>query len=157
MVPILLLAFILVPIVEIMVFIEIGGWIGLWPTIAIVILTAVAGTALLRQQGLAVLVRFREATARGELPVMEIFTGLCLLVAGALLLTPGFVTDILGFSLFVPLFRNLVAQAVWELMNRKGVLSMHVPNNDQGGTIIDGEFEKMDDNHPRGAGRPGER
>ena len=156
MVPILLLAFILIPVVEIMVFIEIGGWIGLWPTIAIVILTAVAGTALLRRQGLAVLMRFREATARGELPVMEIFVGLCLLVAGALLLTPGFVTDILGFCLFVPQFRNLVARVVWAWMSRKGVLSMHVANNDRGGTIIDGEFEKMDDDHPRGGRRTGD-
>ena len=80
--PILLLAvFIAVPVVEIALFIEVGGWIGLWPTIAIVIATAFAGTTLLRLQGLAVLRRVQESAARNELPVAEVFDGLCLLVA----------------------------------------------------------------------------
>ena len=95
---ILLLAmFIAVPIVEIGLFIEIGGWIGLWPTIGVVIVTAFAGTTLLRLQGLSVLQRVQESANRNELPVQEVFDGLCLLVAGVLLLTPGFFTDLIGF------------------------------------------------------------
>ena len=90
---VLLAAFIAVPVIEIALFIEIGGWIGLWSTIGVVILTAFAGTTLLRLQGLTVLQRVQESAARNEIPVEEVFTGLCLLVAGVLLLTPGFFTD----------------------------------------------------------------
>ena len=72
----LLAAFIAVPVIEIILFIEVGGWIGLWPTIAIVVGTAFAGTSLLRIQGLAVLQRAQESASRNELPVQEVFDGL---------------------------------------------------------------------------------
>ena len=122
---ILLLAiFIAVPVIEIALFIEIGGWIGLWPTIAIVIVTAFAGTTLLRLQGLAVLRRVQESAARNELPVQEVFDGLCLLVAGVMLLTPGFFTDALGFLLFVPVFRRFAGAAIWRWMVRNGNISV---------------------------------
>ena len=88
---ILLLAmFIAIPIIEIGLFIEIGGWIGLWPTLAIVIVTAFAGTTLLRLQGLAVLQRAQASTARNELPVQEVFDGLCLLMPVFCCLRPAF-------------------------------------------------------------------
>ena len=96
---VLLLAFVITPIVEIAVFIQIGGEIGLWPTLAIVVITAMAGTALLRAQGLATFAGAQESLARGEFPVRQVFDGACLLVAGALLLTPGFVTDGIGLAL----------------------------------------------------------
>ena len=105
----LLVAFIAVPIIEIAVFIEVGGWIGLWPTIGVVILTAVIGTALLRQQGISILFRIQENLEANKLPVRELFDGVCLVIAGALLLTPGFVTDSLGFALFVPPIRQAIA------------------------------------------------
>ncbi|HZD24643.1 MAG TPA: FxsA family protein, partial [Alphaproteobacteria bacterium] len=108
----ILLAFIAVPMIEIAVFIKVGGLIGLWPTLAIVILTAILGTAALRQQGLSTLRRAQEAMNRNELPVREVFDGLCLLVAGALLLTPGFVTDALGALLFVPQVRTLLRNLI---------------------------------------------
>jgi UPF0716 protein FxsA len=120
----LLAAFIGVPILEIAVFIKVGGLIGLWPTLAIVVLTAVAGTWALRAQGLATLARARTQIDRGELPTRELFDGACLLIAGALLLTPGFVTDFLGFLLFLPpvrdILRNLLAQHI------KGRVETHV-------------------------------
>jgi UPF0716 family protein affecting phage T7 exclusion len=102
----LLIAFIAVPIVEIAVFIEVGGRIGVWSTVGVVILTAVMGTALLRQQGLSVLFRIQENLEANRMPVQELFDGVCLVLAGALLLTPGFVTDAIGFLLFVPPFRR---------------------------------------------------
>ncbi|MGB0631479.1 MAG: FxsA family protein, partial [Alphaproteobacteria bacterium] len=117
---VLLAAFIAVPVIEIALFIEIGGWIGLWPTIAIVIVTAFAGTTLLRIQGLGVLQRAQESANRNELPVQEVFNGLCLLVAGVLLLTPGFFTDAIGFMLFVPLFRKLAGIGIWRWLVRNG-------------------------------------
>ena len=107
---VLLAAFIAVPVIEIALFIEVGGRIGLWSTVAIVIVTAFAGTTLLRIQGLSVLRRAQESATRNELPVQEVFDGLCLLVAGVLLLTPGFFTDALGFTLFVPLFARRAAR-----------------------------------------------
>ena len=111
------------PLIEIAVFIEVGGWIGLWPTIAIVILTAMIGTALLRAQGIATLNRARQQMDRGALPARELFDGLCLLFAGALLLTPGFVTDAVGFLLFVPPVRDSI----------RGFLRKHMDLHIQGG------------------------
>jgi UPF0716 protein FxsA len=108
----ILLAFILVPIAEIAVFIEAGNLIGLGWTLAVVIATAAAGTFLLRRQGLRVLAQTQARLNRGELPVGEMFAGLCLLVAGALLLTPGFLTDAAGLLLFVPPVRNAIGYFV---------------------------------------------
>ncbi len=98
----LLVAFIAVPILEIALFIQVGGLIGLWPTLAIVILTALAGTALMRVQGLQALRRLQTAVERGENPVGPIAHGALILVAGVLLLTPGFFTDAVGLALLLP-------------------------------------------------------
>ena len=103
----ILLLFIAVPVIEIALFIQVGGVIGLWSTIGVVILTAMLGTALLRHQGLDTLRRVQESLAENRMPVVEMFDGLCLVMAGALLLTPGFMTDAFGFLLFVPPFRAL--------------------------------------------------
>jgi UPF0716 protein FxsA len=87
---------------EIAAFVEIGGQIGLWPTLGTVFLTAIVGLALLRRQGLTTLRRAMKHLERGRFPVNEVFDGFCLLAAGALLLIPGFVTDSAGFLLFFP-------------------------------------------------------
>ncbi len=102
---ILLIAFIVTPIIEIAVLIQVGGWLGLWPTLALIILTAIAGTWMLRQQGFAVLSRAQTQLERGSVPIAEVFEGFCLVVAGALLLTPGFVTDLIGGALLLPPIR----------------------------------------------------
>ena len=81
-----------VPIAEIMAFIEVGGYLGLWPTIGVVILTAIIGTGLLKWQGLATLYSAQESLLQNRFPLDEVFDGLCLILAGALLLTPGFIT-----------------------------------------------------------------
>lgn len=160
---ILLALFIAVPVIEIALFIEIGGWIGLWPTIGIVVVTAFAGTSLLRLQGLAVLRRVQESAARNELPVAEVFDGLCLLVAGVMLLTPGFFTDAVGFLLFVPLFRRFAGVLIWRWLVRSGKVSVGGgfrgpsrgprggPHNGPGGAgarpggpVIDGDYEEVD-------------
>jgi len=102
----LLLAFILIPLLEIAVFIQIGGVIGLGWTLGLILLTAVLGSLALRLQGLATLSRARLLLDRGELPAKELFDGFCLVIAGVLLLTPGFVTDTLGALLFLPPLRD---------------------------------------------------
>ncbi|HSF96938.1 MAG TPA: FxsA family protein [Thermohalobaculum sp.] len=98
----LFLLLVAVPIVEIALFIQVGGAIGLWPTIAIVVLTAIAGTALLRAQGLAALGELQRVLHQGGNPAPPLAHGALILVAGVLLLTPGFFTDGVGFLLLVP-------------------------------------------------------
>ena len=142
---VLLLAFIITPIVEIAVFIEIGGQIGLWPTLAIVVITAMVGTALLRAQGLATFAAAQQSLARGEFPVRQVFDGACLLVAGALLLTPGFVTDGVGLALFLPPVRNFLGR--WVLARGRfrvdaGTDTGPRPGREDG--IVEGEFHEVE-------------
>ena len=106
----LILIFIGVPILEIAVFIQAGDIFGLWPTLAAVVATAVVGAVLLRAQGLAALGRARRQLDRGQVPVEEVLTGVCLLIGGALLLTPGFVTDTVGFLLLIPPVRQVLGR-----------------------------------------------
>lgn len=109
---VILVAFIAIPLIEIAVFIEIGGFIGLWWTLAIVVGTAVGGTYMLRRQGMATLQRAQAHMAEGRMPLREVFDGLCLLIAGALLLTPGFVTDLAGTLLLLPPIRTMLGRMV---------------------------------------------
>jgi UPF0716 protein FxsA len=104
----LLLIFIAIPIIEIALFIQVGGWLGLWPTLAIVVLTAVIGTYLLRLQGMNELAKLQSSMQGGGNPVEPIANGALILVAGVLLLTPGFFTDGVGFALLTPPVRAMV-------------------------------------------------
>ncbi len=144
---VILLVLIAVPLVEIAVFITVGGAIGLWPTIAIVVATAIAGTMLLRRQGLATLMRARQELAQQRMPVQELFDGACLLVAGALLLTPGFVTDGIGFLLMLPPLRALVGRWLWRLVEKSGKIHMAAAGGDPRGggePVIEGDYETVD-------------
>lgn len=145
--PILILfLFIGIPLIEIYLFIQVGGSIGVWPTIGLVVLTAFIGTALLRQQGMATLARAQSELDQQKLPVRELFDGVCLLVGGLLLLTPGFLTDALGFALLIPPLRFILGRGVWAALARSrnvhfsvygasGTAAGHGP----GGPVIDGE------------------
>jgi UPF0716 protein FxsA len=148
----LLATFIGVPLVEIAVFVQVGGWIGLWPTLVLVVLTAVLGTWQLRAQGLATLLRARDQVDRGALPARELFDGACLLVAGALLLTPGFVTDGAGFLLFLPpvrdTLRQFLARYVQASMEARSSSSSGVGPGPARGPTIDGEFREVTDAAP---------
>jgi UPF0716 protein FxsA len=104
----LLVPFIAVPLVEIALFIQIGGWIGLWPTLLIVVLTAIAGTFLVRQQGLRAISDLRGSFSALRDPTEPLAHGAMILIAGALLLTPGFFTDTVGFALLFPPVRSAV-------------------------------------------------
>ncbi|AOS97365.1 phage T7 F exclusion suppressor FxsA [Microbulbifer aggregans] len=106
--PILLLLFIAVPILEMWLLITVGREIGALPTIGLVLLTAVVGLALLRRQGLSTVLRAQQKMQVGELPAREMAEGIFLAVGGALLLTPGFFTDALGFACLIPGLRQLV-------------------------------------------------
>lgn len=104
----LFLLFLVVPIIEIALFAALGGLIGFWWTMGGVLVTAIAGWLLLRAQGFATLARIRQALSQGTFPAREIVDGVMLAIAGALLLTPGYFTDLLGFLLFVPAIRSAV-------------------------------------------------
>jgi len=146
---VILILLIVVPIIEIAVFIRVGGEIGLFNTLAVVILTAVIGTYLLRQQGLSTLFRIQRTLEENRLPLRELFDGLCLLVAGALLLTPGFVTDAMGFLLFLPPFRAYLAAILARHVVAKGNVHMggaapgDGPRRPASNGVIDGEFEDL--------------
>ncbi|RBI77635.1 FxsA family protein [Roseovarius sp. TE539] len=98
----LFFAFLGVPLIEIALFIQVGGFIGLWPTLAIVVITAILGTVLVRAQGAMALEDLRTSFSRQSDPSEALVHGAMILVAGALLLTPGFFTDGVGFALLVP-------------------------------------------------------
>lgn len=139
-----LAAFILTPLVEIGVFIEVGGLLGVWPTLALVVVTAAVGVALLRRQGLSTFTRAREALRRHQAPVDEVFDGLCLLVAGALLLTPGFVTDALGFLLLIPAARRALQAFLLARVLAGAEMSVVTSGvDDKDGRVIDGDFSDV--------------
>ena len=104
----LLALFILVPLIEIALFIQVGGWIGLWPTLAVVVLTAILGTRLMRRQGAGELARLRRSLNEFTDPTEPLAHGAMILFSGALLLTPGFFTDAMGLCLLVPRVRTAV-------------------------------------------------
>ncbi|MFT5576823.1 MAG: UPF0716 protein FxsA [Bermanella sp.] len=109
----LFLLFIGLPILEMWLLIEVGGRIGALPTVALVALTAFIGINLLRQQGLSTLTRAQARLNAGEVPAAEILEGMCLAVGGALLLTPGFLTDAIGFCcLIAPIRKRIVASVL---------------------------------------------
>ncbi len=137
----ILLVFFLTPIVEMYLLIEVGGQIGSLPTIGLVMLTAVIGVALLKRQGLATLTRGMGRMQRGEVPIGEMAEGILLAVAGALLLTPGFVTDGIGFVLLWPPTRVIVAR--W-LLSRVTIVTPNRPNDPANpqSNAIEGDFER---------------
>ncbi|HSH43006.1 MAG TPA: FxsA family protein [Arenicellales bacterium] len=147
--PALLLAFLLVPLFEIYLLLEVGGIIGVGWTIFAVVFTAVLGAALVRMQGFATVNRIRAQLDQGQLPAMEMFEGVFLLVAGALLLTPGFFTDAVGFACLTPPFRRAVIRYLIE----RGTIAAHGPGPGGGtgpskpgpGQPLEGDYRRMDD------------
>ena len=119
---ILLLLFLAVPVAEIYVLIEVGSALGAPMTIGLVILTAVVGAALMRAEGLATIARVQKEMNSGELPAVGIIEGALLLFSGALLLTPGFLTDAFGFILVFRPTRIAIAHAIAS----RAVMQMHV-------------------------------
>jgi UPF0716 protein FxsA len=115
----LLMALIAVPIAEIAVLIEVGGAIGTAATIGAIVLTAIAGTALIRHQGLGVIADIRRGLEAGSPSLAPLIDGLFLLIAGAFMLTPGFITDAVGLALLVPPFRRTLARAAWLRIARR--------------------------------------
>jgi UPF0716 protein FxsA len=160
--PILLLLFIFVPIIEIGLFIQVGGFLGLWPTIGLVLLTAVVGASLVRSQGLQTLMSVQSKLQQGEMPAQQIVEGVMLAVSGVLLLTPGFMTDAMGMLVLLPAPRAAIAKYLMSKVVVKSVSGgfhqggFHQGDFQQGpfdshrdhqrdGNTFEGEFERKDD------------
>ena len=133
-------SFIVLPILEMYILIEVGGFIGALNTIGLVLITALLGLMLLRQQGFQTLLNVRNKLMQAELPTEEIVTGIFLAVGGALLLTPGFVTDFIGFMCLLPFTRrfliSLIATSFFD------VSGFSQKKEEKQGNWIEGEYKK---------------
>jgi UPF0716 protein FxsA len=145
----LFLLFLVVPLVEIYLLIKVGGIIGAFPTVFLVVFTAVLGAWLLRLQGFSTLKRVRTTMEQGGIPALEMLEGAVLLISGALLLTPGFFTDTIGFLCLVPPFRrNLVRWALGRFLMPPGGFDGSGgghSSHHNGPTTLEGEYRREDD------------
>ena len=114
----LLILFILIPLAELYLFTTLGKEIGFGPTILIIVITAIIGASLTRSQGHRAIEKLHKATGEGRLPAREAFDGVMILLAGAVLITPGFLTDAVGFLLLVPPIRAIVAGYLGEKLKK---------------------------------------
>ena len=147
----LIVLFIIVPIAELALLIQVGSWIGFWPTLALLVLDAVLGSMLMRSQGRAAWRRFNVAIEEGRAPAREALDGVLVIFGGVLLLTPGFITDIFGFLFLFPPTRVLVRRL---LVRRATLRMMRVATppppgrngrpHDVDGTAVDIEPDQLD-------------
>jgi UPF0716 protein FxsA len=145
----ILLAILCIPIAEIAVLIKAGQVIGVGWTLVLIVLSGILGAALMRRQGLKVLAETQRKLDRGELPVGEMFDGLCVLMAGTLLLIPGFLTDVVGLLLFIPPVRLLLGTLLLSAIMRSRNSHIWVNGVEvgpggrrghNGGPVIDGDY-----------------
>jgi UPF0716 protein FxsA len=156
---ILFLLFIIIPIIEIALLIQVSDVIGGFATIALVVLTAIVGAKMVKQQGMGALQNVQVQMAQGQMPAKELFTGICVIIAGVLLLTPGIMTDVFGLLLLTPAIRNklaagLASQATVRMsasMHQTSTSgfsqphqSMHHEQDENRPNTIDGEYERKD-------------
>lgn len=121
----LIVVFLVVPIIELVVIVQVGQVIGVWYTIALLIAVSVAGAWLVKREGLGVIRRFRRQLEAGSLPGRELVDGVLILFAGALLLTPGFLTDVFGLLLLTPPVRSVIRAT---LLRRFSIRDRYRPN-----------------------------
>ena len=140
-----LLFLLAVPTGEIFIFLEVGSIIGTWPTIGLIVGTAVAGGMILRWQGLQTLARARRQLAANKLPVAEMAEGAALALAAVLLLTPGFFTDALGILLLFPLLRRALLRVLLARLAPGARTPAGAAPPAGGATIIDGEYRVLNE------------
>lgn len=148
----LFFAFIVVPLLDLFVLLKIGGLMGFWPTVGLVLLSGAVGAALARWQGLSTIAKIQSELAAGRLPAAELADGAMILVAAALLLTPGFLTDCVGILLLIPPARRLLATFLTKYFRTRMVVS-HVSFNSGGANVT--SVGAMPDIFEVGAETPG--
>lgn len=134
--------FVVIPFLEIAVFMVVGEQIGIWTTLLLAFLTAIIGGAVVRYQGLQTLFSLRTSMQGGQMPVREIFDGACLIAAGAMLITPGFITDIAGFLLLVPPLRERLRGYVAGRFEVRSSSQTYSERQDSG--VIEAEYKVVD-------------
>ena len=152
----LFLLFILVPIVELMLLIKMGQVVGLLPTLGLILVTGFAGAWLARREGFRAFSRFTQTMARGEIPADAALDGIAVLIGGAFLLTPGVLTDLVGFSLLLPPVRSRVKRRLVEAAKRgieKGTMRVHMSG--MGGVAGMGAWSAGTNPRDPGGGGPG--
>ena len=147
MIVLLVLLFIVVPIAELYVIIQVGQEIGALPTIGILVLDSVAGSLLLRSQGRQAWRRFNEALAAGRVPAREVLDGALVIFGGAFLITPGFLTDIVGILLLLPPTRAIARRALVGVFSRRFVVSVGRRRPPPGGHDVEGTAVEVDPPH----------
>ena len=162
----LFLLFTLVPLVEIYLLVQLGGLMGVWPTLALVFVTGFLGASLARREGRRALARYQEALAKGQLPEEGIVSGLLILVGGVLLIAPGVLTDLTGLALMIPPVRRSVAKRINARLQKRisdgSIQVMHLGGGGFGfsgfesggggsdGVVVDAEVVNRDGDTKRG-------
>ena len=140
-----MILFLLVPVAEIAVFVQVGSRIGAGMTVLLVVVSAVVGVWLVRRQGLATATRVQAMVARGESPALGKLEGLALLAAGALLVVPGFLTDIAAFVLLIPPLRRGIIRLYLRRIRLEGSVAHHPPGTDKPGrSPLEGKSRRVD-------------
>ena len=147
------LLFIGIPIVEVILFITIGKYIGLWNTIFIIIITGVIGAVLVKSQGISILNRALEEIKLNKVPILSIFEGIAIFIAGAFLLTPGFLTDTIGCILLIPKTRNLIVSYVTSYLKKRTIYKekTRYSSNEENekNKTFEGKFEEVKDSEKK--------
>ena len=139
--PLLLLLFVALPVIELFTFIRVGEAIGFWATLALVLVAAIAGAQLMRRVGYAMLERMQERLARRESPLPDMVQGLTLMLAGALLFVPGFFTDAIALVLLIPSVGSAAGRALWRVLLGSGRVTAWADRHDA--AVIEGEFRNV--------------
>jgi len=172
---VLFVLFIAFPMLEIALLVKLGSALGFWPSIGIIVATGILGSTVLRHQGFAVVRRSQEAIAAGKAPIEPVFDGMFLFAAGLLLITPGFLSDVIGLLLLIPPLRRTIARGLLRKFMQNGTVTGAVfessreargprtahtnpersgpprrPGARSGGPapVIEGEFERVDEPSP---------
>tara|TARA_B100000427_G_C15514400_1_gene597577 strand:- start:629 stop:1084 length:456 start_codon:yes stop_codon:yes gene_type:complete len=147
------LLFIIIPLIEVILFITIGKHIGLLNTIIIILITGIIGAFLVKNQGITILNKAAEEIKLNKIPIFSIFEGIAVFVAGAFLLTPGFFTDTLGVILLIPKIRNIIIHKIIDYLKNKKfnekTTKDFTDNNDLDNNIVEGNFEEIDENEKK--------
>lgn len=143
----LFLIFTSVSLLEIYVLVKVGGFLGAWPTVLLVIITAFVGSALVRSQGLQLVKQLQQRMAAGEMPGQQLIEGIMLIITGVLLVTPGFVTDLSGLLLLQPTIRANIAKFIMANVKfaSQGSMEGFTQSAKHDDSIIEGEFERKED------------
>jgi len=142
--------FVIIPLAEILLFMLVGEQVGFLQTLFLAFLTAVIGGWIVKYQGLNTLADIRMAMDRGQMPLDELFDGICLIIAGATLITPGFLTDFIGFVLLVPPAREAMRHIIrnhttWGVEGVASSPEQKAQGTPPPGDILEGDYERVDD------------